>query len=86
MTIPERVERCGYTVQRAQSIFTDNERELPVRISNGTIWFHLPESLYDDLDDEAFLSICATKTRQIMSKAPGTHAPGAISRRPPAAP
>lgn len=81
---PDDRERCGWNVRRPRTI--SGQPADFVRVSNGTVWFLMPITVYDEFegDDEAFASLCQRNAQQIMARAmtgePGVHVPGAIKK------
>lgn len=55
--------RCGWTI--AHSSTHVQAPAALVRISNGDVRFYLPQEQYEDLDDEAFLALCAVKRNAV---------------------
>jgi hypothetical protein len=66
--------RCGWQITRSDGYNDPTRIDLIridlIRISDGEIRFYLPQEMYSDLDDEAFLALCKAKreTREAPSR------------------
>ena len=64
----ERTFRCGWRVVHSSPALNPDAAPL-VLVSNAEMRFYLPQDLYEDLDDGAFLALCETE-RNVQKRGP----------------